>query len=130
MNSDVDLYWKILEIVGLIAGGLIFLFKLNSSMAKREIEVKEKFKQVETKQSEQDKHMEFSDDRYEKISSQLGALSTQIGQFGVFDLRIKQLEKENTERQEENKTIMRKLDGIFNKMNQLELSVNNKANRP
>lgn len=84
---------------------------------------------MEKKNDEQDRHMESQDERAEKVTESISRLSEQINQFGIFDLKLKQLEKENSERKEENKLIMGKLDSIFNKMNQIELSVNNKANR-
>lgn len=129
MSTDVDLFFKILEIAGIIFGGIAFLSKMQTLIIKRNLKVDERFDVMETKIKQQDEHLEFQDDQREDIKKQLTEIDRKVGQLTVYDLKMQQLERENAERKEENKLIMRKLDSIFGSMSRLEILINNKANR-
>lgn len=129
VSDPVDFLWKMMGLAGAAAAAILWMLRMQSNKTKSDSENKSRFDSMEKKNDEQDRHMESQDERAEKVTESISRLSEQINQFGIFDLKLKQLEKENSERKEENKLIMGKLDSIFNKMNQIELSVNNKANR-
>lgn len=130
MNEATDLIWKIIEIIAMVIAAILWGLKMQSIKTRSDDENKAEHKTMNTLINEQEAHIEFQDGKIQDFLVKLDRISQQITQFGVFDLKIKQLENENTERKEENKLIMRKLDGIFNKMNQIELTMSNKANRP
>lgn len=130
MTDPVDFFWKMAGLLGMVCAAVLWGLKQQGIKTKSDSENKAKFDAMVKKSEEQDKHMEYQDEKSEEISDKLGKISDQISQFGLFDLRLKNLEHENTERKEENRLMMRKLDSIFNKMNQIEVSMSGKANKP
>lgn len=129
MTPLIDSFWKLMALLGMAITAILWGLKQQGNKTKSDSQTEANFKEVNKTIDEQEKHIEFQDTKIESFSDKLDKISQQINQFGVFDLRLKQLEVENNERKEENKIIMRKLDGIFNKMNQLEISMSNKANK-
>ena len=124
-----EFFWKIIGFLGSITAGILALMKIQSNRGASDERNIQKFEAVDKKFQEVDKHIEFGDVQREEILGTLRGMSLQINQFGIFDVRLKQLENENLERKEENKQIMSQLRGIYNKMNQIEVSISNKQNR-
>jgi hypothetical protein len=127
--DPTDDVYKIVGIIAVLVGGILGALRFQSNKTKSDQINKSEHQAMNKLIAEQEDHIEFQDTKIEGFSDKLDKLSQQITQFGVFDLRLKQLELENVERKEENKLIMRKLDGIFNKMSQLEITISNKQNR-
>jgi|GEM_PF-4227207 hypothetical protein len=128
-TSSIDVFYKMTGVLVAACGGFLWILKRQADKSKSDEQHKSKFEAHDKKLSEVDKHLEFQDENFESVRKSLNEISQQINKFSIFDLRLTQQEKENVERKEEIKLMMRKLDSIWNKMNQLELTINNKANR-
>jgi septal ring factor EnvC (AmiA/AmiB activator) len=130
MIDPTDDLWKIFGMIGMAAGAVIWALKLQSNKTKSDEINKSEHQEMKKLIAEQEEHIEFQDKKIEKFSDKLDKLSDQISEFGIFDMRLKQLENQSGERKEENVYIRSQLAEFGKQMNRIEVSMSNKQNRP
>lgn len=116
--DPLEVFWKMIGALGVICAGALWAFKVQADSTRRQTQYTLKFED-----------MQEQIDQLKENYKLLLEINNKMGYLETVKMQIRGLQEENKEVKNQNRTVLEKLDGLKDQMNDIKLDMKDKLDR-